>query len=345
MKDVNSRISGLIKRLLKKNRKVLSPGFFYFLSQRVLRNYTGIAQIVQEMAETGRGTDVCLEYHCLPMQVHFYSPVPDIKDLSARKVWNRRTQLPGIDFQVEKQLDLLKKLGLQYGRECKWPLKPTGNPANFHTDNGCFSYGCAASLHTMIRSLRPRQLIEIGSGFSSRVISGAIKCNTDEGNPCHYCIVDPYPGEVITSGCLSQDRLVQERVELLKAEAFDVLAENDILFIDSGHTVRTGSDVNFLFLDILPRLKPGVVVHIHDISLPYEYPEVYFTNPGFRVFWTEAYLLQAFLSFNSAFEVMLAMNFIQTEHMNTFCEAFPCFNLQENWANSGSFWIRRKVHS
>ncbi len=343
MKNIVSRISGFIRRLGKKSRQMVSPGFLYFFAQRILRNYSGVAKIVQKMAETGEGTDACLERHCLPMQVHFYSPVPDIKDLVARKVWNGRSQLAGIDFQVNKQLDLLKKIGRQYGRECKWPLKPTGDPADFHTDNGCFSYGCAASLHSMIRFLKPRHLIEIGSGFSSRVISGAVKRNADEGNPCHYCIVDPYPGEVITSGCLSHDRLLQERVELLNAETFDVLDENDILFIDSGHTVRTGSDVNFLFLEILPRLKSGVVVHIHDISLPYEYPEVYFTNPGFRVFWTEAYLLQAFLAFNSAFEVMLAMNFIQTEHMNTFCEAFPCFNLKENWANSGSFWIRRKV--
>lgn len=303
-----------------------------------------MARLVAKMAEYGLGTDACLRHGCLPMRVHFYSPVPDINDLATRKVWNSRSLLSGIDFQVDNQLRLLKELGQRYGRECKWPLKPTGDSGDFHTDNGCFSYGCAASLHTMIRYLKPRQLIEIGSGFSSRVISGAIKCNSDERNPCQYAIVDPYPGEVITAGCLSQDILLQERVEMLNLETFDVLGENDILFIDSGHTVRTGSDVNFLFLEVMPRLRPGVVIHIHDICLPYEYPKIYFTNPGFRVFWTEAYLLQAFLAFNTEFEVLLAMNFIQTDHMEEFCEAFPHFNLEKNWANSGSFWIRRKAN-
>lgn len=344
MKRFAPRITGFFRRLGEKGLKMFRPGYLYFFLQRIRGNYNGIAKIVEEMAETGRGTDACLEHHCLPMQVHFYSPVPDIKDLAARRVWDRRSLLPGVDFQVDKQLRFLMELGRQFGNECRWPLKPTGDPSDFHTVNGCFSYGCAASLHTMIRYLRPRQLIEIGSGFSSRVISAAVKCNSDEGNPCQYVIVDPFPGEGITGGRLSQDRLIQERVELLEAETFEALGENDILFIDSGHTVRTGSDVNFLFLEVLPRLRPGVVIHVHDICLPYEYPKVYFTNPSFRVFWTEAYLLQAFLAFNTEFEVLLAMNFIQTDHMGAFCEAFPHFNLEENWAHSGSFWIRRKAN-
>jgi hypothetical protein len=334
---------GIVPRT-KKALRALRPSSLYWFFQRKWGSFDGIARLVAKMAESGYGTDACLRHGCLPMRVHFYSPVPDIRDLGERKVWENRSLLPGVDFQGAKQLHFLKELGRQYGRECKWPLKPTGDPADFHTVNGCFSYGCAASLHTMIRYLKPRQLIEIGSGFSSRVISGAVKCNSDEGNPCQYVIVDPYPGEVITGGRFSQARLIQERVELLEAETFEALGENDILFIDSGHTVRTGSDVNFLFLEVLPRLRPGVVIHIHDICLPYEYPEVYFTNPGFRVFWTEAYLLQAFLAFNSEFEVLLAMNFIQTDHMDEFCEAFPLFNLKENWANSGSFWIRRKAN-
>ena len=324
--------------------RALRPMSLFWRVQRRWGNFRSIARIVAKMAESGMGTDACLQEGCLPMRVHFYSPVPDLADLAARRVWERRSVLPGIDFQMERQLDFLGVLGASYGGECRWPLlRPTGDPQAFYLDNGRFSYGCAASLHTMIRHLKPRRLIEIGSGCSSLVIGEAIRLNAGEGSPCRYMVIDPYPGGMVAEGKIGLERLIAQRVELVDADTFDLLDENDILFIDSGHTVRTGSDVNFLYLEVLPRLKPGVAVHIHDICLPYEYPEVYFTNPAFRVFWTEAYLLQAFLAFNAEFEVLLAMNAIQTDHMQAFRAAFPHFRLEENWANSGSFWMRRKV--
>ena len=122
---------------------------------------------------------------------------------------------------------------------------------------------------------------------------------------------------------------------------FRALGENDILFVDSGHTVRAGGDVNFLVLDVLPVLAPGVVVHFHDIPLPYEYAEVYFTNPRFRMFWTEAYLLQAFLCHNAAYEVLLAMNFLMRDHAAAFQSAWPHHDPRIHRFPSHSFWIRR----
>ena len=105
--------------------------------------------------------------------------------------------------------------------------------------------------------------------------------------------------------------------------------------------VKIGSDVNFLILEVLPRLKPGVIIHFHDIPMPWEYAEVYARDPASRFFWNESYLLQAFLAFNNCFEVLLSMGFLQTEYMDEFCAAFPKFKLAENWANSGSLWMRR----
>ena len=136
--------------------------------------------------------------------------------------------------------------------------------------------------------------------------------------------------------------LIDKRVELVNLQEFEILEDHDILFIDSSHTVKIGGDVNFLYLEVLPRLNPGVIVHVHDIDIPYEYQEVYATNSSFRMFWTESYLLQAFLAFNSSFEVLLAMNFIQTDHTDIYCQAFPHFDLEKNWSNSRSFWMRRK---
>lgn len=299
--------------------------------------------IVKYMAETGNGTDECLKIGCLPVKVHFYSPIPDIHELEKQRVWEKISDLPGIDFHPEMQLSLINHLGFQYGNECEWPLNPAGDPANFYLINNSFSYGCAAALHTIIREFKPRHFIEIGSGHSSKVISKAMEMNrkNDSSREAEYIIVDPYPDGIVSTQLPSVSRLIKEKVENVDKTIFDVLEKDDILFIDSGHTVRTGGDVNFLLLDVLPRLHPGVIIHFHDIGLPYEYPKIYFTNPTFRVFWTEAYLLQAFLAFNRDFEILLAMNYIQTDHMGVFCKAFPRFILADNWANSGSFWIRR----
>jgi hypothetical protein len=295
------------------------------------------------MATTGHGTNECLALDCLPMNVHYYSPVPDIRDLEKRQVWEKKSELSGIDFHPEEQLAMLEQLGREFGSECDWPLAAPADPTQFYLKNNSFSYGCASALHTLTRHFKPRHFIEVGSGNSSRVISKALAMNRDD-DPVYvpeYIVVDPYPNEMVLSQLASVTRISKEKVECVDPKLFEILEENDILFVDSGHTVRTGSDVNFIILDILPRLRPGVIIHFHDINLPYDYQKVYFTNPQFRMFWTEAYLLQAFLAFNQNFEILLAMNYLQTDHMNAFCKAFPLFNLEDNWANSGSFWIRR----
>jgi len=121
------------------------------------------------------------------------------------------------------------------------------------------------------------------------------------------------------------------------------LEKDDILFIDSSHTVRIGGDVNFLILEILPKLKPGVIIHFHDIPIPNEYPKIYYLNPKFRVFWTESYLLQAFLSLNVEFEILMAIGFIMKVHDEEFKHFFPYYNKNENLLISSSFWIRRKI--
>jgi hypothetical protein len=302
--------------------------------------------MVKHMANTGQGTDECLEIGCLPMNVHFYSPIPDIKDLESRKIWEEKSEMPGIDFHPDEQIALLEQLGCEFGSECEWPLTPAASATQFYLKNNSFSYGCASALHTMVRHFKPQHFIEIGSGHSSKIIARALEMNKndDPSRTPEYIVVDPYPGEIVSTRLSFISRLVKEKVECSDRNLFERLGENDILFVDSGHTVRTGSDVNFIILEVLPRLRPGVIIHFHDINLPYEYPRVYFTNPQFRMFWTEAYLLQAFLSFNRDFEILLAMNYLQTDHMSEYCKAFPRFNMADNWANSGSFWIRRKLN-
>ena len=312
---------------------------------RLVTKYT--LAIYKRVAIEGIGSDACLKEGFLPVPVHYYSPIPDIFDLSKRKIWDKKSNLTGVNFNEKTQIAFLHELGKKYAKECDWPLKPTKNPADYFVDNQGFSYGCAAALHSMIRHYKPKRVIEIGSGNSSQVIAAALSINKmKDHQKSKYIIVDPYPTHYLAkrpgrSGYYSQ--LLKQKVELLDPKFFDQLDKNDILFIDSGHTVRIGGDVNFLFLEVLPRLKPGVVVHIHDIALPYEYPKVYATNEVFRQFWTEQYLLQSFLIFNPTFEVLLAMNYIQTDHKKDFEKAFPLYDLKIHIFSSGSFWIRRKV--
>jgi len=296
------------------------------------------------IAKTGVRSDECLEAGFFPVLVHFYSPIPDLKDLEARDVWNQQSDLAGLDFRPGFQRELLLSLGQEHGQECAWGPDPTDNPQEFYTENQSFSFGCAASTHLITRHFKPRRVIEIGSGFSSRVISAALLANErDTGVKAEYTIVDPYPAEVVTGGLPGVSQLIAERVELMPPDFADGLGEDDILFIDSGHCVRIGSDINFLMLDVLPRLAPGVVVHFHDIPMPFEYPKSLYTNPRFRQFWTESYLLQAFLCHNDQFEVLLAMAWLMQNEPDAFRQALPLYDPQAHQAGSGSFWIRRKT--
>lgn len=328
MKLIKRSVVSIIDFVVRLSAPILTP-FFYWVARR------------------GTGSEACLRLGFLPMRVDYYSPVPDILDLEQRKVWNRRSELAGINFRPEAQVAFLTTLGKEFGHECDWPPNSTGDPHQFYTENNTFSYGCAASLHCVLRYFKPRRVIEIGSGNSSLVISAALSLNdqSSKSEPIEYIIVDPYPRPIIEKGLPGLTQMVKKRVELLDTGFFDELRENDVLFIDSGHTVRIGSDINYLILDVLPRLAQGVIVHFHDVGLPFEYPKVYATNPQFRVFWTEAYLLQAFLCFNREYEILLAMAYLMAERIEAFRSAFPCYDPEKHIAMSGSFWIRHRLLS
>lgn len=304
--------------------------------------YRLMAKLFKFTADTGKGSNICLKEGFLPVPVHFHSTLPDIRDLEERNVWAEVSDLAGIDFRIAEQISLIKSLGSCFAEECNWPLEVTEDPAQFYLQNPSFSYGCASSTHCMIRKFKPSKVIEIGSGMSSKVIATALGMNRCDGIMGSYCIVDPYPGEIVCDGYLKGVELVKNRVELLDPVFFNSLKSNDILFIDSSHSVKIGGDVNYLYLNVLPRLAPGVLVHIHDISFPYEYSRSYATNESFRQFWTEQYLLQGFLAFNNEFEVLLGMNYLMVDQVQVFRKVFPHYSPTLHPFISGSFWMRRK---
>ena len=264
-------------------------------------------------------------FHVTP--VHFYEPIPDTQSLP-ETLWSQPSELVGIDMNDSMQLDLLRNHFSKFRGEYETiPAEPPpGQLWPFHGTDVLVAY-------CMVRHFQPRRIIEVGSGFSSLVLGQAAAKNKNSALIC----IDPFPNELIRkSNSVPALSLIETKVQDVDMEFFSQLESGDILFIDSSHTVKIGGDVNYLFLEILPRLKAGVIVHVHDIFFPFEYRRDWMLEE-FR-FWTEQYLLQAFLIFNPEFEVLVANSYLNHYHPRDLKAAFP--NLRR-WIG-GSFWMRRQ---
>jgi methyltransferase family protein len=280
-------------------------------------------------------------FHVTP--VHFYQPIPDTQSLP-ETLWDRPSELVGIDMNDVMQLDLLRNHFPEFRHEYdQFPVQPTGEPSRFHFNNGLFDGTDALVAYCMIRHFQPRLIVEVGSGFSSLLAAEAIAKNKNSALIC----IDPFPLDFLRQGFPGLRSLIENKVEDIDLEFFSQLQSADILFIDSSHTVKIGGDVNYLFLEVLPRLKPGVIVHVHDIFLPFDYRRDW-VKDRLR-FWTEQYLLQAFLTFNSEFEVLMANHYLVHRYLEDLKAAFP--NLESlkaalpgsvKW-DGGSFWMRRRA--
>lgn len=257
-------------------------------------------------------------------RAHFYQPIPELRTLRP-ELWDKPSEAIGIDFREEAQLALLRELAAYAPELDDVPWNRTGD--SYHFNNGAFGGVDAFALYGLIRHLRPRLVIEVGAGWSSLLTERALARNGEGSLRC----IEPYP-EPWLKGSFE---VIRAQVEDLGVAPFADLQANDILFIDSSHVVKIGSDVNFLFLEVLPRLAPGVVVHLHDVFLPYEMPKSWVLEQ--HIFWNEQYLLQAFLMFNRAFEVLLASHFLERRHQDALKAAFP----KSPWFGGGSFWMRR----
>jgi predicted O-methyltransferase YrrM len=264
--------------------------------------------------------------------VHYDYPIPDTRTLPDN-LWANSSKLVGLEMNDDRQLKLLTEIFPKFQQEYdQIPISPT-NSHEFYLDNGLFGGTDALALYCMIRHFQPNNIIEVGSGFSSLLSSQAMLKN---GHGSLVCI-EPNPGEVLKKGFSIPSTLIAKKVEDVEPELFQTLNENDILFIDSTHIVKIGGDVNFLFLQVIPELKPGVIIHVHDIFLPNEYRRDYVID---RLnFWTEQYLLQAFLSFNNEFEILLANSYLESKYKDQMRKTFP----KSNWWGGGSIWFRRKI--
>jgi hypothetical protein len=264
----------------------------------------------------------------------YYSPIPDVREIPSR-VWERRSPLRGLAFDLSAQLGFVEAELTPYLEEFRPPLDRGPDPGEYYSRNGFYNPGDAELLYALVRHLKPRRIAELGSGYSTAVAARACRRNVAEGHEVTYEAFDPYPRDWVEGipGLTALHSVPATRVPL---ETIGALDGNDILFVDTTHTVKVGGDVNHIILDLLPLVEAGVAVHFHDVFLPWEYPRRW-VGPLKR-YWAEQYLLQAFLAGNSGFEVLLAVNALVREHGPRLRELIPSISPE---LTSCAFWIRR----
>jgi ubiquinone/menaquinone biosynthesis C-methylase UbiE len=266
---------------------------------------------------------------------HFYSALPSTEDRQAYVDAERKDDdVPGIDLNLERQLALLLSFQPYYD-EAPFTAEES-TERRFFYENGFYSYADALTLYSMMREFKPRRIIEIGSGYSS-----AVMLDTNEihfNNAIELTFVEPFPHVLFSlmRGCERQRASVPTiRAQDLDQEIFTTLDRNDILFVDSTHVTKLRSDVNKIFFDILPVLKSGVLIHFHDIFWPFDYPKE-MVRKG--IAWNEAYLLRAFLQFNTSFEIVLFANLLHERHKDWLGEHMPLYLKNAG----GNIWLRKK---
>lgn len=273
--------------------------------------------------------------HVLP--VHYYTPIPDTRELQAKRMlFERDHPMYGVDMREGDQWRLLEVVKA-YEEEYR---KAGGDVFGLEEERMLFFAPFnALTLYAFIRHYKPRRMIEVGSGLSTRISAAAFLANRAEGRPGDLLAVDPHPSEDLKRGFPGLTRTIARRVEDLPPEQFLALEENDLLFIDSSHAVKIFGDVNYLYLTVLPQLKPGVIVHVHDIFFPRDYLPHHFFQTRIKQIWQEQYLLQAFLMFNREFRVMLCSSWLHFKARDRLKDLFSWYHPDRC---PSSFWMRRE---
>lgn len=273
---------------------------------------------------------------CFP-NGHFYSPVISIEDVKKREaeIWKKRDEdgISGVELRTEEQIKLVQQFTKYYA---VLPFKSEKQEnLRYQFENGSYSYTDGIILYSMIRHFEPKRIIEIGSGYSSMVM-----LDTNElffNNQINLTFIEPYP-EKLYSLMKEDDRkqatVIESEVQQVSLNVFEKLEAGDILFIDSTHISKTGSDVNFILFEILPVLKRGVLIHFHDVFYPFEYPKEWvFQGRN----WNEDYILKAFLMYNEKFEIKLFSEYLHKHHKNIFEDMPLCYHNA-----GGNLWLEKK---
>lgn len=275
-----------------------------------------------------------LGVHVYP--VHYYSQLPDTRDLRRRYAeWFRRSSMPGLAVDADRQMEFLREVAHPYREECARLPRYAEQVRRF----GAGEYGEIESnvYYCIVRRFRPKRIVEVGSGISAVYALSAAEADRSRPAPLHLTCIDPFPSaglrRLAGEGRIA---LVERIVQEADPGLFSELEGDDILFIDSTHTVKLGGDVNYLVLEVLPRLAKGVLVHFHDIP----WPMPAFAPLDDLTFAQEEALVRAFLAFNRDFEILLCEWLMRMDCPEALREAFPIYDPDKH--RPSSLWIRRR---
>jgi hypothetical protein len=269
-----------------------------------------------------------------PIYNHYYEPQFDNRN--PKPDFSHERNLPGIDWNILGQLNMLRSF--TFSQELyRLPKARCPDPMEFYLSNGAFESGDAEYWYQMIRSIKPKRIFEVGSGNSTLMAVKAIRKNheQDSSYTCEHVCFEPYEMPWLEKVGVT---VIRKKVEEMETSFFSQLQANDILFIDSSHIIRPQGDVLFEYLELLPSLNKGVIVHVHDIFSPRNYPK------GLLIdqvrFWNEQYLLEAFLSHNGSWSVIGALNFLRHNYYEDFASVAPFLSSDRE---PGSFYIQKIV--
>ena len=268
---------------------------------------------------------------------HFYSPVVDVADLRAQeeRIWPAKPTVLGIDFNDAYHEQVLREYFPAFYPDFAYPAQPDGNPLSFHLENDQFGWLDCRALFVLLRAWRPKRFIEVGSGFSTLLIADVNRRFLD--GAMKISCIEPYPRAVLGSPELGLEQLVERKVQDVELAFFDRLDAGDVLFIDSSHIAKTGSDVNHLCFEVLPRLRRGVRIHFHDIFLPVDYPKQWVLDQNRS--WNEQYLVRALLMFSNAFRVLFGSGYAFAAHAAALRDALR--DPGGAYYGGGSLWIEK----
>ncbi|NMG05958.1 class I SAM-dependent methyltransferase [Brasilonema sp. UFV-L1] len=268
---------------------------------------------------------------------HFYSPIPSLSDVLSKEnlIFRHKKEFPSVDLREEEQLQMLDLLAFYY-EELPFPEQPSTSN-RYYYQNQFFCYSDAIILYAMLRHFKPKKVIEVGSGFSS-----AVMLDTNEaflGSATNFTFIEPYPERLyslLNEKDKRQHQVIEKAIQEVELELFQTLDAGDILFVDSSHVVKIGSDVAHIIFEILPRLKPGVIVHFHDVFCSFEYPKEW-VKEGRA--WNEDYFLRAFLQYNSVFQILYFNSFMGQFYQDELERKMPlCLR-----NTGGSLWMKKAV--
>lgn len=266
-----------------------------------------------------------------PIVNHYYEPQFDYREI--KQPFSQDRPLPGIDWNVAEQLRMLASFS--FSHELAHVLRETSGTHDYHLDTVLFGSGDAEYWYQLIRSIKPRRVFEVGSGNSTLMAIEAIRKNRGE-NPnysCKHICIEPYEKPWLEDTGVS---VIRRKIEDFDVRFFSELEENDILFIDTSHITRPQGDVVYEYLELLPTLNKGVIVHLHDIFSPKNYRKLFLED---RVrFWNEQYLLEAFLSHNNSWKIIGALNYLHHNHYENLKSVAPFLTPDREPC---SFYIRK----